>query len=169
MKKIVLGAGIASLLAVAVWVWAQDPPKPNPDVKLPDYRNWTHVKTMVIHDKKHPLYEAFGGMHHVYANEIALPSTKEEKFPYPDGSALVFVLHDIKEETGAFVATDAAKIIAVVIKDSEKYKETGGWAFQAWNDQGVPIVVDGGKSCFECHLKDAAKTDYIFSRFERQK
>lgn len=35
------------------------------------YRDWMHVKSMVI-ESGHPLYEAFGGIHHLYANEKAI-------------------------------------------------------------------------------------------------
>lgn len=163
MKRVVV-AGIG--LVVAGWLaWAATD-KPNPDVKLPAYRDWTHVKSMVIFDEKHPLHGAFGGIHHVYANAKALPSTKQDRFPFPDGSALVFVLYDIKDAGGAYVATDK-KVTAVMIKDAAKYPETGGWAFQAWDAGGQALVTDGGASCFACHKADAAKTDYVFSRFER--
>lgn len=159
--KCFIAAGATAALALAVWAAEQA----RPDVKLPDYRQWTHVKTMVIFDPAHPLHKDFGGIHHVYANARALPSTQAEKFPYPDGSQLVFVLYDIKNANGAYVATDK-KVTAVMIKDSAKYKDTGGWAFQAWDAQGRALVSDGGVSCFACHRDQAAKTDYVFSRFE---
>jgi hypothetical protein len=165
MKRVILALG--GLTAAALLAWAAEPTaKPDPDVRLPNYRDWTHVKSMVIFDKAHPLYDAFGGIHHVYANAKALPSTQQEKFPYPDGSALVFVLYDIKNADGAYVATDK-KVTAVMLKDAGKYKATGGWAFQAWDAAGETLVTDGGASCFACHRDNAAKTDFVFSRFER--
>lgn len=162
MKKILLT--ITGLGAVAFLAWAAD--QASPDVKLPKYRDWTHVKSMVIFDEKHPLYNPFGGMHHVYANGKAVPSTKEDKFPYADGSELVFVLYGIKNADGAYVATDK-KVTAVMHKDAAKYKDTGGWAFQAWDATGKALVTDGGASCFACHKDNAAKTDFVFSRFEK--
>ncbi len=35
------------------------------------WRDWKHVKSMVI-EPGHPLYEAFGGIHHIYADPAAL-------------------------------------------------------------------------------------------------
>jgi len=51
-------------------------PRPYPE----GHRNWTHVKSMVI-EKGHPLYEAFGGIHHLYANKQALEGYRSGKFP----------------------------------------------------------------------------------------
>ncbi len=164
-KTIALGfysaaMAVAGLLALAAL--AQEG-GPDPDVKLPDYREWTHVKSMVIFDEAHPLFNAFGGMHHVYANEKALAGTKAGG-PYPDGSALVFVLYDVENAGGAYQAA-GKKVTAVMLKDSRRYKNTGGWAFQAWDPSGAPLVTDGGASCFACHANGASSTDYVFSRF----
>jgi len=156
-----LAAGATAALALTLGAAERG----KPDVALPDYRSWTHVKSMVIFDPAHPLHKDFGGIHHVYANARALPSTKDNKFPYPDGSQLVFVLYDIKNADGAYVATDK-KVTAVMVKNAARYKETGGWAFQAWDAKGKPLVTDGGASCFACHRDKAAQTDFAFSRFE---
>ncbi|MCX8089621.1 MAG: cytochrome P460 family protein [Verrucomicrobiae bacterium] len=153
-----------AMVALAIVAWAAEQARPN--LKQPDYRRWTHVKTMVIFDPAHPLYNDFGGIHHVYANATALPSTQEQKFPFPDGSQLVFVLYDIKNVDGAYVAADK-KLTAVMVKNSARFKDTGGWGFQAWDAQGRALVNDGGASCFACHRDKASKTDYVFSRFER--
>ncbi len=153
------GAVLAGPLALAALAGQG---KANPDVTLPDYREWTHVKSMVIFGESHPLYNAFGGMHHVYANKKALAATKSGG-PYVDGSALVFVLYDIEDAGGAYQATQK-KVTALMLKDSKGYKETGGWAFQAWNPSGEPLVTDGGASCFACHKNGASATDHVFSR-----
>ncbi len=153
------GAVFTALLAAAV---AKEG-KADPDLTLPDYREWVHVKSMVIFDESHPLYGSFGGMHHVYANKKALAGTKTGG-PYADGSTLVFVLYDIENAGGAYQTT-AKKVTAVMIKDSRRYKDTGGWGFQAWNPSGKPLVTDGGVGCFGCHKSGASATDYVFSRF----
>ena len=36
-----------------------------------DYRQWTHVKTLTLKDA-HPLANPFQGIHHIYANKLAL-------------------------------------------------------------------------------------------------
>lgn len=43
-----------------------------PQVAYPEgYREWRHVKSMVI-ARGHPLFDAFGGIHHIYANPPAV-------------------------------------------------------------------------------------------------
>jgi len=53
------------------------------------YRAWKHVKSMLIQEG-HPLYGPFGGLHHIYANDLALKGYASGKFP--DGSVIVFDL-----------------------------------------------------------------------------
>lgn len=58
-----IGAVVALLVATAALEPAAEgskKPVPYPD----SYRDWTHVKSMVI-QAGHPLYDAFGGIHHV--------------------------------------------------------------------------------------------------------
>jgi hypothetical protein len=52
-----------------------------PEVAYPDgYPNWRHVKSMVI-GPGHGLYDAFGGIHHIYANPEAVKGYAAGKFP----------------------------------------------------------------------------------------
>ncbi|MGB5736919.1 MAG: cytochrome P460 family protein, partial [Thiohalocapsa sp.] len=53
------------------------------------YREWTHVKSMVIHPG-HPLENPFLGIHHVYANEAARDGL--ETGVYSDGALFAFDL-----------------------------------------------------------------------------
>jgi hypothetical protein len=138
-----LGTLVALLLLVAsagaLILGAEKAPKPDPNLQLPEYRSWPHVKSMVIFDEKHPLFASFGGLHHVYANDKAFPSTGTLK-AFPDGSVLVFVLFELAEKDGAY-ATGAKKLTAVMEK-AGKYKDTGGWGFQAWGADGKLRVLE---------------------------
>lgn len=60
----------------------------NPDVPYPTgYRDWHHVKSMVIKEG-HPLFASFGGIHHLYANRLAMEGYRAGQFP--DGAVIVF-------------------------------------------------------------------------------
>ncbi|MCX7901844.1 MAG: cytochrome P460 family protein, partial [Burkholderiaceae bacterium] len=97
------------------------------DVPYPEgYRNWTHVKSMVI-EAGHPLYEAFGGIHHIYANAKAISGYRSGKFP--DGAVIVFDLLEAKRADHA-VTEGARKVVGVMHKDAKKYAATGGWGFE---------------------------------------
>jgi hypothetical protein len=126
------------------------------------YRAWLHVKSMVIHEPRHPLFEAFGGIHHVYVNPVGAAAARAGG-PFPEGSVLVFDLLEARSEGGALVE-GARKLLAVMRKESGR-AATGGWAFEAFRE-GRPdarLVSDARTQCFACHQAQQA-SDYVFSR-----
>jgi hypothetical protein len=138
-----------------------------PGLTYPEgYRSWTHVKSMLIHSKDHPLYDPFSGLHHVYVNDKGLKAVKNGG-TYPDGSVLVFDLYDVQEDNGAYVATDR-KFIGLMVKDSKKYKDTGGWGWDVFkgNEKTGGNVKDAKTGCFNCHASQK-ESDYVFSRYQQ--
>jgi hypothetical protein len=125
------------------------------------YREWTHVKTMIIEDG-HPLFQSFGGMHHLYANAKALDGYRSGRFP--DGAVIVFDL------LAAVSADDAVtggprKIVGVMHKDSRRYATTGGWGFEGFvGDSRTERAVgsEAASACFGCHEARKAN-DFVFS------
>lgn len=134
-------------------------------VAFPDgYRNWTHVKSMVI-QQGHPLYETFGGIHHVYANDKALKAMKKGT-AYPDGSVLVFDLLEAKAD-GSAITEGPRRILGVMQKSSRTYAETGGWGFEGFKGNSRDrLVTDAKTACFSCHASEK-KTDYVFSTWRK--
>jgi len=135
-------------------------------LKYPEgYRSWTHVNSMLIHSKDHPLYDPFGGLHHVYVNDKGVKALKNGG-AYPDGSVLVFDLYDVKEDNGAYVAA-GRKFIGLMVKDSKKYNETGGWGWDVFKSDSKTggNVADAKKDCFSCHTSQKA-SDYVFSKYQ---
>jgi len=154
MKKALLMVG--AIVAGTV-CWAGQP------VPYPDgYRMWTHVKSMVIRPG-HPLANPFQGIHHVYANDKALEGLKHGD--YPDGAVLVFDLLDYQEKDHA-LTEGKRKLVGVMVRDSARYVDTGGWGFEgfAGNSRDQRLTKDGGKSCFECH-QSRERDSYVFSRW----
>lgn len=151
---VVLGVAVAAALLAA----------PSEDIAYPeDYRNWTHVKSMVIHDPSHPLHEAFGGIHHVYVNQAGAARVRGGSGAYPEGSIFVFDLLEANLGGGAYVEGHR-KVLAVMVKDSRRFASTGGWGFQGWagGDRSKPVVKDAATECFQCHTPQKAN-DYVFS------
>lgn len=134
-------------------------------VRYPEgYRKWTHVKSMVI-QQGHPLFESFGGIHHVYANKKALDAMKSGK-PYPDGAVLVFDLLEAKSDNNAIVEGQR-KIIGVMEKNPKMFGQTGGWGFEGFKtDTRERAVTDPKTACFGCH-EPQKKTDYVFSSYRK--
>ena len=132
-------------------------------VAYPDgYRNWTHIKTMVLH-KGHPLENPFMGIHHVYGNEKGVKGAKSGAFD--DGAVLVFDLFSYNTKDNA--STEGERILTgVMIKDGSRYAATGGWGFEGFkgSSQSERLVGDGGKSCYGCHASQTT-TDAVFSQW----
>ena len=127
-----------------------------------EYRGWFHVKSMVI-EEGHPLFAAFGGIHHVYANAEAYRALRDPKMNrFPVGSVLVFDLLEARREKGALV--EGKRKVLAIMRKVRGAEETGGWIFQAFagGDPRKPIVKDPVKECFQCHT-GAGTRDFVFS------
>lgn len=146
----------AGALAAAPAI-AADPSVPYPA----DYRGWHHVKSMVI-EEGHPLFAAFGGIHHLYANAKALEGYRSGRFP--DGAVIVFDLLEARRADSA-VTEGGRKVLGVMHKDSRRWAGTGGWGFEgfAGGDPEKRAVADkAAQACFACHAPQKDR-DYVFS------
>lgn len=132
------------------------------DVPYPEgYRDWTHVKSMVIEDA-HPLYDSFGGIHHLYANDLALEGYRSGQFS--DGAVIVFELLEALRADGA-LNEGVRKVLGVMVKDAAAHAATGGWGFEGWagGDPDRPVVgAAAGEACFACHTA-VEDSGFVFS------
>lgn len=126
------------------------------------YRNWTHVKSLIL-EPGHALYETFGGLHHIYANDRAMKGYRSGKFP--DGAVIVFDLLGV-DKGGNTIAEGPRKIVGVMQRDARRFKDTGGWGFEGFVKGDPKQRAVGGQAkgaCFACHAEQAAGTGYVFS------
>lgn len=127
------------------------------------YREWHHVKSMVI-EPGHPLFASFGGIHHLYANETAMAGYRSGSFA--DGAVIAFDLLEAVRSGNAVTEGDR-KVLGVMHKDSRRFAATGGWGFEGFvggrpGERAVPA--DNAKAaCFDCHAAQSA-SGYVFSR-----
>ena len=129
------------------------------------YRAWTHVKSMVI-QPGHALYDAFGGLHHLYANPKAEAGYKSGKFP--DGAVIVFDLLEAKAADNT-VQEGARKVVGVMVKDASKYKATGGWGYEGFKGDSKTERAVGNNAataCYQCHTAQKDK-DFVFSAYRK--
>ncbi len=168
MRKAVFGSAIGgALVLLALTLGAQKRSAGPESVPYPEgYRSWTHVKTAILHPG-HPLYEAFGGIHHVYANEKAAAVLRRGGNRFPDGSILVFDLLEAPTQDNA-TGEGARKVLAVMVKDSRRFPATGGWGYAAFKggDKRQQIVKDMVQECHNCHAGQA-QHDYVFSQWRK--
>lgn len=127
-----------------------------------DYRQWTHVKSMTIHEG-HPLEAPFLGIHHIYANPAALKGLEKDR--YEDGA--VFVFDQLEYATEGKTSTEGPRVLlGIMVKDAKKFADTGGWGFEGWagDSRNERLVSDGGQSCFGCHTQ-VKDQEYVFTRW----
>ncbi len=151
MKKLVLAVALA---ATTLGAFAADAKVAYPD----GFRNWNHVKSMII-NKGHPLFDAVGGMHHIYANKKAMAGYKAGKFA--NGSVIVFDLFEAVDKDNA-VSEGNRKAVVVMSKDAKKFKATDGWGYEVFADKKGTLDAKGQADCHACHIQQKDK-DFVFS------
>lgn len=127
-----------------------------------NYRDWHHVKSMVI-NSGHPLYDTFGGIHHLYANAAAVKGY--ETGAWPDGAVIVFDLLEARSADNA-ITEGARKVVGVMHRDATKYSATGGWGYEGFmGDSKTERAVGANAlaSCHTCHIAQESN-DFIFSK-----
>lgn len=131
------------------------------DVAYPDgFRQWGHVKSMVL-KPGHPLYDAVGGMHHIYANPKAIQGYKSGRFT--DGSVIVFDLFEAIDKDNA-VSEGKRKAVVVMSRNAKAHKANDGWAYEVFDPQTRKGSLDakGQADCHACHRSQQEK-DFVFS------
>ncbi|HKE94805.1 MAG TPA: cytochrome P460 family protein [Povalibacter sp.] len=154
---------IAVLVSVVAAIDAEETPQ---RVHFPEsYRTWRHVKSIVV-GADAPLFDKRGGIHHYYANDLAVTGYASGRFP--DGSVIVDEAVFTKDGEGlakGILLEGERRFLEVMVKDDRLYKETGGWGFERFNrDARVgELTAIEQTQCFGCHSM-AKDRDQVFSR-----
>ncbi len=124
------------------------------------FRQWGHVKSMVL-KPGHPLYDAVGGMHHIYANPKAMQGYKSGRFA--DGSVIVFDLFEAVDKDNA-VSEGKRKAVVVMARNARAYKANDGWGYEVFDAQTRKGSLDAKAQadCHACHRSQQEK-DFVFS------
>ena len=132
-------------------------------VPFPDgYRSWFHVKSATVNEGNKS-FAKFGGIHHIYANPIAVKGFAAGKFE--DGSVIVFDL--LEFHTGEDLASreGSRRHIDVMVKDASRFKETSGWGFEEFtpkSGKAGTLSAEAAQACATCHAS-RKQTDGVFS------
>ena len=128
-----------------------------------EFRDWYQHHTTV--NLKGHTPEGEVGIQNVYVNPAARAGLRTGKFA--DGAIFVVDRFGYKDEGNATLKQDTRKVVAVMLRDGERFKQTGGWGFQAFKggDPNAPVVKDGGVACFACHVPHA-DNNFLFTRGE---
>lgn len=149
---------LAAVFTVSVALADQD----TGQISFPEgYRNWMHHHSTVNLTGHQP--DGNVGIQHVYANAAGLEGLRSGKF----ANGAIFVVDRFKyvEVDNNRLTQGDRKVVTVMVRDAQRYAETGGWGFQAFKggDPNQKVVKDGGKACFACHIPHA-DNNYLFTR-----
>ena len=147
---------MVGFLTSGLCLWAQPA---NVAVPYPEgFREWVHVKSTVV-GRESTAFESQGGLHHFYANEMALKGHRGGSFP--EGSVLIDDLLEAKVTAGV-TSAGPRRHTAVMVKDSQRYRETGGWGFEVFKGESRDgsLTPASRAACFACHTNGR---DSVFS------
>lgn len=97
--------------------------------------------------------------------KVALEGYKSNR-KFKDGSVIIFDLFEANYADNA-ISEGARKVVGVMVKDSKRFKETGGWGFEAFKgDTKERVVKDIYSDCFAYHLSQK-DNDYVFSEYRK--
>ncbi len=133
----------------------------NDGIPYPEgYRNWTHVKTHIVRPHN-PAFKIVGGFNHVYANKEAMIGYKTGTFP--NGSIIVSDVIHVNEDSLSTLEGERMHI-DVMMRDSLKYDDFGGWRFETFDKSTANrlLTIDTRKSCNSCHKKAG---DMVFGNY----
>ena len=153
----------ACLLAFAVTLSAAVLP-PDTAIAFPDdYRSWTHVKSTLVGPQS-PSFAGSGGYHHFYANAKGMEGYRTGTFP--DGAILIDDGLEAADKNGVSVE-GARKRVAVMVKDSARFAQTGGWGFEVFpgDTQKASLSASAQASCLTCHQR--APRNLVYSTFRK--
>jgi len=149
IKSLILLASIL-LLPLDSLLAAQAPPLPK------GYQNW-QKSVRKVDDNKNSI---FYGIHYIYADAKAMQGYRANN-RFPEGSRIIIEHFNIKESPAGPV--EGSKNMVVLMQKDKRRTTTGGWLFVGYTAQGKPSGLDPVKNCFECHQKNAAGRDFVFS------
>lgn len=153
-------AGVALLVAAALASGHDEQAVPYPE----GFRAWQHVKSDVV-GPAHPSFSARGGIHHFYANGLAVEGYRTGKFP--NGAVVVdegvFTTEGEGPAAGILLEGER-RSVEVMVKNDVLYNETGGWGFERFDGSSTAgrLAARDKAACFACHSRQKDR-DLVFS------
>lgn len=161
MKGLLLSVLFLALSITAVASAVGPLVAPNGIALIKGYRNWQVIAPSYRPDKGH--------IRVILGNETAIQAFREGKRPFPDGTIFAKVAWKAEKHPKFPVAMVPGTFAQVefMIKDSGKYRKTGGWGFARFvGEKYKPYGKDAGfaQECFSCH-KPVADNDFVFTHW----
>ena len=123
-------------------------------------KNWHYVTTTFRKDMEQ--------MHFTYANDLAWKILSAGSSDYPDGAmfgkiAVSAIPHPAFANS---YRPQQPSVYQMMVRDSSRFAETGGWGYMAYSPGGVAIIgtndTTESESCHACH-KLVKQQGYVFA------
>lgn len=159
-----ISAGYTAPEASAPETIASEPVAHAPIAFPRGYTRWTHIKSGLI-PAGHPAFASYGGLHHIYANELALAGYRDGQFA--DGSVLTYDLFETQVTADGSIDQGPRRHVDVMVKDSRRYAATGGWGYAEFAAGADADRLSGKQraGCAACHEVRKAQ-GYVFSKLQ---
>jgi len=123
------------------------------------YRQWQLIAPS---EEAAPLNE----LRAILGNSVAIDAYRDGTLPFPDGTILAKLAwkHVPSSEFKPASVPGAATTVQIMVKDSKKYPDTGGWGFGRFIN-GKPVDEAQHRTCFACHQANVKAHDFVFTRW----
>jgi hypothetical protein len=106
----------------------------------------------------------------IVGNEIAVKAARSgETNPWPEGTALSHLVWKAEtnpnDPSGNTIGPGDFQALTLMMKDSTKYADDGGWAYGMWSGPELtpPAAADFDRLCVDCHTSKVKEKDYVFT------
>ena len=144
------------------------------EVPYPEgFRRWSFLHSSMVpatfsaFAKKPCQKPCAGGLFYFYGNDKAMEGLRTGT--YADGAV-------IAEEMLEYLADDKGsgkegprRLVAVMVKDSQKYGSTGGWGYGSYDEGSKTNNLDAAarNTCHQCHVARKDK-GYVFTEYRER-
>jgi Cytochrome P460 len=181
-KSILSGASVTVALAVFA-CQAATPPDGKYALKVPnglafsEFEGYERWQTISVSHNGDLLAVILGNPSMIAAYKAGIPGNGQ---PFPDGARMAKIHYNIEKndsEPGAPFVPTTQHDVDLMVKDSKRFSESGGWGyaefeydpasktFRPGTSADTPPQGNDAKCGFACHI--AVKTkDYVFTRYQ---
>lgn len=140
-------------------------------VAYPDgYRGWTFLHSSIVpatfggFAKSPCVKPCTNGIFHFYANELAMKGLRTGT--YADGSIIAEEMLELMVGEKGSGGEGKRVLTAVMVKDSRRYADTGGWGYGNFNEGSKVSTLDekAQQTCHQCHVSRKDK-GYVFTEY----
>ena len=172
--RIVSAMGIATAALLFTLIQAPSVRGDEGSVPFPEgYRSWNFLHASLVPAgaagfSKSPCEKpCTNGIFYFYGNELAMKGLRTGT--YPDGAIIAEELLEFLVGEKGSGGEGRRVLTAVMVKDSRRYAETGGWGFGTFYEGSKASTLDakGQQACFACHVPRKDK-GYVFTEYHER-